>query len=110
MLSHRNALIPIWVCSVVWGCRHQSSLQDRLTLASGCYRLQLEVPLGEPFVGFAPVAFRLDTVPRSHFDTVSRRPLKGFHIEPSNPRLTYMVGPPWWDVLGRDSIVIEWGS
>lgn len=110
MLAQINRLISIAACSVLCGCSHQLSLRERMTRAAGCYRLQLEVPFAEPFIGFTPAGFRLDTVPRARLDTVSHRSLTGFHLEPSNPRLTYMVGLPYWDVLGEDSILIEWGS
>jgi len=94
-----------------WGCGSSVTRPERIALAQGCYQLSLDPPLSEPFRGFVPAIARLDTVPRWRRDTVNRpRQLDGLAIEPRNPRLTYMVGPPHWELFDRNSIKVEWGS
>ncbi len=78
-------------------------LADRIIAAQGCYQIRLEPSLGPPFIGFTPSLFRLSADPNPH-------PYPGMQVEPHNPGLTYMAGPPNWGLTGEDSLVIEWGS
>ena len=109
--SSAHSLRAIGVSLLLAGCQQALSPAHHLALARGCYRLRFEHSLGSPFVGFTPSSFRLDTVPRWLADTLWQpRPLKRLRVEPLNPRLTYMIGPPWWELRDTDSIQIVWST
>jgi len=106
-----HSLRAIGVSLLLAGCQHALPPAQRLALARGCYRLSFEHSLGSPFVGFTPSRFRLDTVARWPADTLSQpRPLKRLRVEPMNPKLTYGIGPPWWEQSDTDSIQVVWSS
>jgi hypothetical protein len=93
------------------GCQRALSHAERLALARGCYRLRFEHSLGGSFVGFAPSHFKLDTIPRALADTLGQpRPLQRLRVEPMNPRFTYGIGLPWWELRDADSLQIVWSS
>jgi len=107
-------LFALWCALAAWGLhvltgsrrselQGSATLADRLIHAQGCYRLELHPLLDSPFAGFTPAVFRLSTERRL-------APLAGMQVEPRNPRLTYGVGPPFWELLDRDSLRVQWGT
>jgi hypothetical protein len=85
--------------------------------AAGCYYLQSHMHFESLFAGFVPSAFQLDTTPlisrhvrirlMAQSDTAAVLLMR---IEPQNPHITYGLGGPYWKLLDRDSLYINWGS